>query len=124
MGAGEHSQGRQRSPAVVPMVAASLIWGLLAIVLVLVFGWPFLIIWLVSGGIATFLLYWYDKRQAQRGGGRVPEKVLMILALLGGVLGAWAGMFLLRHKTRHTMFYIVNGIASVLYLSLSMWLLF
>jgi uncharacterized membrane protein YsdA (DUF1294 family) len=106
------------------MVAAALIWGLLTVVLVLIFNWPPIIVWLLSGAIATFLLYWYDKRQAQRGGGRVPEKVLMLLALLGGVVGAWAGMFLLRHKTQHPTFYIVNGIASVLYLALAWWLLF
>ena len=115
---------QRRSPEVVPMVAASVIWGLVTVGLLLAFGWPFFIVWILGGAVATFLLYWYDKRQARRGGGRVPEKVLMLLALLGGVAGAWAGMFLLRHKTQHTTFYIVNGIATVLYLALGWWLLF
>ena len=53
----------------------------------------------------------------------MPERLLLLLALVGGVAGAWAGMALFRHKTRHAMFFIVNGVATVVHLAFSGWLL-
>ena len=35
---------------------------------------------------------------------RVPEKTLLLIALLGGSPGAYAGMKIFRHKTRHRKF--------------------
>lgn len=55
---------------------------------------------------------WYDKRQARRGGWRVRERTLFLLALAGGSPGVWAGMYLLRHKTKHPRF--VLGIPAIL----------
>jgi uncharacterized membrane protein YsdA (DUF1294 family) len=37
---------------------------------------------------------------------RVPERTLLAIALLGGTLGAPAGMLLFRHKTRKPAFLI------------------
>ena len=42
----------------------------------------------------------------------VPEKTLFLLALIGGSVGAWAGMYTFRHKTRH--WYFVWGIPAIL----------
>lgn len=53
-----------------------------------------------------------DKRQARRGGWRVRERTLFLLALAGGSPGVWAGMYLFRHKTRHGRF--VAGIPAIL----------
>jgi uncharacterized membrane protein YsdA (DUF1294 family) len=52
-------------------------------------------------GINTASLgaFGYDKRQAQVGGWRVPEAVLLLQAALGGTPGAFLGMVLFRHKT-------------------------
>lgn len=47
-----------------------------------------------------------DKRHARRGQRRVPERVLFAAALLSGSAGAWAGMYLFRHKTRHWYFVV------------------
>jgi uncharacterized membrane protein YsdA (DUF1294 family) len=47
----------------------------------------------------TFLAYAYDKWAAKAGWGRVAEVDLLILALLGGTLGALLAMRLVRHKT-------------------------
>jgi uncharacterized membrane protein YsdA (DUF1294 family) len=101
---------------------ALVVWALVTI-LSLVAGLPLFVAWLVGGSVATLLLYGVDKRQARRGGWRVPERILYGLALAGGVAGAWAGMFLFRHKTRHVTFYVVNGVATVLYAALAWWLL-
>ena len=65
----------------------------------------FLAAWLAMNGF-TFCLYGVDKRRAKRGAWRIPEKTLFLSAILGGGVGAIAGMQLFRHKTRHRSFVI------------------
>ena len=48
----------------------------------------------------TFGVFVYDKRQAERGGRRVREFVLLTLSLLGGAIGGLLAMHLVRHKIR------------------------
>lgn len=48
----------------------------------------------------TFALYGYDKAQAVRYGGRVPETVLLALGFLGGTVGAIMAMQVFRHKRK------------------------
>lgn len=45
-----------------------------------------------------------DKRKAIRNQYRIPEYVLLLIALLGGSIGSYAGMKLFRHKTRKPLF--------------------
>ena len=45
-----------------------------------------------------------DKRNAQAHRRRVPEKTLLLLALLGGSAAMYTAMRLIRHKTRHKKF--------------------
>ncbi len=52
----------------------------------------------------TFLLFGLDKLRARAGSGRVSEGALMTWALLGGIIGAYAGRALFRHKTRKQPF--------------------
>lgn len=47
---------------------------------------------------------------------RIPEKTLFVTAAIGGSVGAMAGMWLLRHKTRH--WYFVYGTPAILLLQL------
>jgi uncharacterized membrane protein YsdA (DUF1294 family) len=79
--------------------------------------------WLLGWSATAFLAYGWDKRQAIRGGVRVPEIVLHGLALVGGVLGAWAGRAYFRHKTLRTDFLVVLVIATVLHASFLVWIL-
>lgn len=62
--------------------------------------------WMLFMTIWAFGTMGYDKRQAKRKGRRVAERNLWLLALLGGGIGAYAGMLLFRHKTLHTSFRI------------------
>ena len=57
--------------------------------------------------LAAFAAYAADKRKAKRGAWRVPERTLLLLALLMGAPGALAGMRLFRHKTRHLGFTVL-----------------
>lgn len=52
----------------------------------------------------TFLLYWFDKRAARRGGWRISEYMLLMWGLAGGTLAAFAAQRVLRHKNRKKSF--------------------
>lgn len=54
--------------------------------------------------VVAFAMMKIDKTQAQRRGQRIPEKNLWTAAIVGGGIGAYAGMMMFRHKTRHTSF--------------------
>ena len=60
----------------------------------------FLAYHLISINIVTFFAYWVDKRAAQRGEWRIPEKNLHTLELLGGWSGALLGQKILHHKNK------------------------
>ncbi|MCX6062622.1 MAG: DUF1294 domain-containing protein [Caldiserica bacterium] len=55
--------------------------------------------WLAAVTVMTFLTYGYDKLIAGTGATRVPERVLLALAVAGGTVGALLGMRLFHHKT-------------------------
>lgn len=86
--------------------------------------WKPYLTWLVAWSIVAFLFYGWDKMQAVRGAWRVPEPVLHGLALVGGFVGGWAGMFLFRHKTQHVEFKLVLVFATLLHAALIKTLLF
>ena len=57
--------------------------------------------------IVTFVLYGVDKGKAKKGQWRIPEKTLLLFAACFGGLGAFLGMKIFRHKTKHTSFKIL-----------------
>lgn len=98
-----------------PALYGSLIGGAAAFLILWLLGLTPLVAWLVGWSIPAFAMYGIDKRQAQAGRWRVPEVVLHGLALIGGVIGAWAGRALFHHKTRETAFTVVLVVASLLW---------
>lgn len=77
----------------------------------------YMLYYLAAINLAVFFLMWLDKRRARRKGARrVRERTLFLSALLGGSVGAIAGMRLFRHKTKH--WYFVWGMPAILILQL------
>ena len=73
--------------------------------------WGFLWLWLLIINVLALLVYGLDKLLAKLKEHapktrRIPEKTLLLLAALGGGIGAWLGMELFRHKTQHRSFRI------------------
>ena len=66
--------------------------------------------------ITAFVLYGADKYKAKRSQWRIPEKSLILAALLGGSVGALLGMAAFHHKTRRPLFTV--GIPVILLLQL------
>lgn len=77
-----------------------------------------LLAWLVAVNAVALLAYGYDKGIAGGNRTRIPEAVLLGLALIGGTLGAVAGMLLFRHKTSKPAFLVPFALIVVLQLAL------
>ena len=59
-----------------------------------------LLIW----NLLVFLIYGIDKSKARRGAWRIPEKILLTIALVCGGFGAWLAGIAFHHKTRKWYF--------------------
>ena len=64
----------------------------------------YFIIYLIVINLVGVLIMYIDKRKAMYGRWRIPEKTLIIIALLGGSIGCMVGMKLFRHKTQKIKF--------------------
>ena len=54
--------------------------------------------------VITFFVYGLDKLKAVNHWWRIPEWVLLGLAVAGGSIGAYLGMMIFRHKTLKPLF--------------------
>lgn len=63
-----------------------------------------LLIYVCGASAVCFAAFAWDKFCAQQGYWRVPERLLLMLAAIGGTPGAFAGQRLLRHKTQKQPF--------------------
>ena len=59
---------------------------------------------LISINALTFVVYGWDKWKAKHGKWRISEATLLMLALVGGTIGALLGMQVWHHKTMHLKF--------------------
>ena len=67
----------------------------------------FIIACLLLVNVVTFIAYGIDKYKAKKGKWRISEATLLLMAVLGGSIGAGLGMKAFHHKTMHKKFYIV-----------------
>lgn len=63
-----------------------------------------LLYYLIVINVVTFLVYGIDKWKAKQGSWRISEATLLILAVIGGSIGALLGMKVWHHKTQHKKF--------------------
>ncbi len=75
--------------------------------------WKMYAIALLVLSTITFFTYVSDKKKAKKGAWRVPEKVLLGLSFFGGAAGGLFAMGLVRHKTKHWYFLVVNGLGLI-----------
>ena len=66
--------------------------------------------------LITFFIYALDKWLAVHDLYRIPEKVLLLLSIIGGSYGGYISMQTFRHKTKKPIFNIIN-IASIFILT-------
>ena len=59
----------------------------------------------------NYSLYALDKKKAQDGEWRIPEKILLTFSVFGGALGGLLSMRICRHKTKKWYFWFVNWLA-------------
>ena len=59
---------------------------------------------LIVINVLTFLVYGIDKWKAKQGSWRISEVTLLLLAVIGGSIGALLGMKVWHHKTMHKKF--------------------
>lgn len=85
--------------------------------------WGWLALWLIAINLFTFVAYGVDKYKAKRQERkpetrRIPERNLLLSAAVGGSLGAFFGMRVWHHKTKHKIFQIGIPLMLVLHIVL------
>ena len=63
-----------------------------------------ILIYLAVINVVTFFMFGVDKWKAKRSKWRIPEATLLLMAVIGGSVGAWLGMKVWHHKTLHKKF--------------------
>ncbi len=71
--------------------------------------------YLISMNLIGFALMGIDKKKAVKKVWRIQEKTLLLTAFLGGGVGAFFGMLLFHHKTKHLKFILLLPASAVLY---------
>lgn len=88
-----------RSPIVIFLDVALLLTAVSTVLLGLFVDLGWFWSYLIGIPAVTFIIYGYDKAIAGGTATRVPERVLHILTVIGGTVGALLGQQLFRHKT-------------------------
>ena len=71
-----------------------------------------ILLYLLIVNAVAFVLMLADKRKAQKKLWRIPESTLLLSAAIGGSIGALAGMYTFRPKTKHLKFTL--GVPAIL----------
>ena len=74
--------------------------------------------YLLAINAVAFIMYGIDKYKAKKAKWRISEATLLLLAVVGGSIGAWMGMKVLHHKTMHKKF--KYGIPAILMIQIAL----
>ena len=77
-----------------------------------------LVCYLLAINAVTFIVYGIDKYKAKKAKWRISEATLLLLAVLGGSVGAWVGMKVWHYKTMHKKF--KYGIPAILLIQIAL----
>ena len=80
-----------------------------------------IILYLIAINVVTFLIYGLDKWKAKRDAWRIKESTLLLLAVVGGSVGALLGMQVFRHKTKHVQFTVGVPVILLAQIALVVW---
>ena len=83
-----------------------------------------IILYLVVINTVAFIVYGIDKWKSKRSQWRIPEATLLVLAAIGGSIGAWLGMHVWHHKTLHKKFKYGVPLILIVQLIISLTLLY
>ena len=83
-----------------------------------------LVYYLIMINLTAFVLYGIDKRKAINHSRRISEATLIMVAAIGGALGAFAGMLVFHHKTKKKKFQITVPILLAFYIILNAFFLY
>lgn len=75
---------------------------------------------IIGINVISFLVYGLDKWKARNEKYRISERTLLLLAAIGGSIGAYAGMQIFRHKTQKAKFYL--GVPAIILLQIGVFL--
>lgn len=81
----------------------------------------YIYIYLVIINIVALLLMLIDKKKAQKKAWRIPEATLFLSSIIGGSIGAWGGMYLFRHKTKHWYFVVFMPLILAVQVGVIVW---
>ena len=74
--------------------------------------------YLLAINAVAFIMYGIYKYKAKEAKWRISEATLLLLAVLGGSIGAWMGMKVWHHKTMHKKF--KYGIPAILLIQIAL----
>ena len=80
----------------------------------------YILYYLAAINVIAFMVYGIDKLKAKKGKWRIPEATLLLLAIVGGSIGAWCGMKVWHHKTMHKKF--KYGVPLILMIQIGLYL--
>jgi len=76
------------------------------------------IIYLIIVNIIAALLFCADKRRAIKKKNRVPESILHLFELIGGIFTIIFLMFIIKHKNKKTSYKLIS------FITLALWIFF
>ncbi len=83
----------------------------------------YLALYLLFINVVAAIICIIDKLKAKIDGWRIPEKTLFITSLVGGALGMYITMQLIRHKTKQKRFMIGLPVIMLAQCALLIWVL-